>query len=1020
MTTVIAEAGEDTGSSGGSDTQSGGGDYPLSLTSGADNETFTDDEAEVYALAGNDTLKISGNYGYYDGGAGNDKLSLDGGAEGNTLTGGAGNDTLYTNGLGNVILYSGGKDVIHGFGENDSLVIDGTVTKTSQSGANVLITVGSASNVITIKDVALGNLDTTGGALTYTDEIIDEPEPDYPVSLTASADKETFSDEGATVYALNGNDTIENAGGESYINGGNGNDLLINTANNVTLEGAAGSDRLSLSADASGNVFIGGAGNDSIFTNGAGNLIRYSAGSGKDAVFGFAGDDSIEVDGTISKVAQSGANVLVTVGSSSNVITIKNTALGNISVDGGVITYTEEALPDYPKSLTSGADSLEVSDDEAEVYALAGNDTLKISGNYGYFDGGAGNDKLSLDGGAEGNTLAGGAGNDTIYTNGLGNVIQYSGGKDVILGFGENDSIEINGTISKIAQSGANVLVTVGSSANVITIKDFALGNVDTTGGVITYTEEILPEYPMSLTSGKDSLEVSDDEAEVYALAGNDSLTITGNDGYFDGGAGNDRISLGGDATGNTIYGGAGVDTIYMNGAGNVIQYSTGDGKDVIVGFGENDSVELDGEVTKIAQSGVNVLVTVGSSANVLTFKNFSTKNLYVEDNVIAYTEEILPEYPLSLTSGADSLTVSDDDATVYGLAGKDTITSEGSFSYISGGAGNDILINGGEEVTLAGDAGADTIYTNGFSNLIQYSASGGKDVIIGFSDTDSIEITGTIRSSVQSGANVIVYVGTGTSNSITLKDISLNNLSLEDSVITFREGAVPINLTAKADNYSNAEDDATVDALAGNDTLSNSGSYVSINGGTGNDSIKNTGNLVTLDGGAGNDTIISDGDTALIDAGAGTDRISLGNDAGNVTISGGAGNDTIYSNGSSNLIQFGSGDGKDVIFGFSGEDSIQITSGSVSRSVQSGANVLVTVGSSSNVLTIRDVQIGKLAVEDNIISAFDMTKYLTEKADTTLISDSNIYVDALAGADKITLTGSEVTISGNAGNDTD
>ena len=424
-------------------------------TSGADSIVALDDNVTVYALAGNDTLKISGNYGYYDGGAGNDKLSLDGGAEGNTLTGGAGNDTLYTNGLGNVILYSGGKDVIHGFGENDSLVIDGTVTKTSQSGANVLITVGSASNVITIKDVALGNLDTTGGALTYTDEIIDEPEPDYPVSLTASADKETFSDEGATVYALNGNDTIENAGGESYINGGNGNDLLINTANNVTLEGGAGSDRLSLSADASGNVLIGGAGNDSIFTNGAGNLIRYSAGSGKDAVFGFAGDDSIEVDGTISKVAQSGANVLVTVGSSSNVITIKNTALGNISVDGGVITYTEEALPDYPKSLTSGADSLEVSDDEAEVYALAGNDTLKISGNYGYFDGGAGNDKLSLDGGAEGNTLAGGAGNDTIYTNGIGNVIQYSGGKDVILGFGENDSIEVNGTISKVAQSGA-------------------------------------------------------------------------------------------------------------------------------------------------------------------------------------------------------------------------------------------------------------------------------------------------------------------------------------------------------------------------------------------------------------------------------------------------------------------------------------------------------------------------------------------------------------------------------------
>ncbi|MBO4400817.1 MAG: hypothetical protein J5809_03115 [Selenomonadaceae bacterium] len=1248
MTTVISEAGEDTGSGGGID-------YPITLTSGADNASFTDDEATVYAQAGNDTLKISGYYGYYDGGAGNDILSLDGGAEGNTLVGGAGADSIYANGGGNVIVYNtgDGKDTIVGYGENDSLVINGTVTKAVQSGANVLITVGSGtanvltikdttlenlglgddtgsggselisgtagadvlsnskagvtidalagndtisntgdevsisggggndritnsgssvsidagagndtinssgdevlidggagadkislsssatvntiaggagndtiytnggvnvivynsgdgkdmiygfggedsikitsgtisktsqsganvlvtvgsgtSNVITIRDVALSDLSVSGGTISYTDGII--PTPTVPsleinntedyATIRAGSGNHTITNEGHYVYADGGAglDKIINFGEEVTLAGGDGNDTLFSSGNDGLLDGGAGADKISLEDGASNNTIAGGAGNDTIYTNGAGNIIQYGEGDGSDVIYGFGENDSVEISGSIRTSVQSGGDVLVTVGGSANVLTFKNLAAGNLYVEDGLITYTDEIIeePDYPLSLTSGKDNETFSDDGATVYALAGNDTIEneggdsyinggvsndllinfgdrvtlageagndtliSSGNDGLLDGGAGNDRISLGADVTGNTISAGAGNDTVYTNGAGNLIRYSGGKDVIVGFGESDSIQItSGSLTKVAQNGSNILITIGSSSNVLTIKDMQLDGeliLDAEGFITSVESE---EYPQFLTSGADTLEVSDDEAEVYALAGNDTLKISGNYGYFDGGAGSDKISLDADATGNTLVGGAGADTLYMNGAGNVIQYETGGGKDVIFGFGENDSVELDGEVTKILQSGANVLVTVGSSANVLTFKNISIGNLSVDDNLITYTEEILPEYPMSLTSGADSFTVSDDDATVYALGGKDTITNQGSFSYISGGAGNDILINGGEEVTLSGDAGNDTIYSNGMSNLIQYGTGDGKDFIIGFSDTDSIEITsGAIRSSVQSGANVIIYVGTGTSNAITLKDISLNNLSLEDSVITFREGAVPVILTAKNDSYTNAEDEATIDALAGNDTLSNSGSYVSISGNTGNDKITNTGNLVTLEGGAGNDTIITNGDTALIDGGAGTDKISLGADAGNVTINAGADNDTIYSNGSGNVIQFGSGDGKDTVFGFSGEDSIQITAGTVSKSVQSGANVLVTVGSSSNVLTIRDAQISRLAIEDNIISAFDMTKYLTEKADTTLVSDNNIQVEALGGNDRITLTGSEVTISGGEGNDT-
>ncbi len=1153
---------------------SGGADYPLSLTSGADNASFTDDEATVYALAGNDTLKISGSYGYYDGGAGNDVISVSGGAEGNTLVGGAGADSIITNGGGNVIVYNSGdgKDTIVGYGENDSLMINGTVTKAAQSGANVLITVGSSTNVLTIKNTTLENLGLGGGDSSV-------------ISGTNGADSLSNSKDNVTIDALTGNDTVSNTGENVSINGGGGNDRITNSGSSAT-----------------GNTIAGGAGNDTIYTNGAGNLIRYDSGGGRDTIYGFGGEDSIQItSGEVIRSVQSGANVLVSVGSTANamtirnvpisnlkvsggvisyadeiiptlpsleinntedyatiragsgnhtitneghyvyadggadvifgfgendsvelddevtkilsvdgdvrvtvsgsVLTFKNLAAGNLSVEDGVITYTDEIIdePDYPISLTNGADSESFSDDGATVYALtgndtientggdsyinggasndrlinsgdrvtlageAGNDTLISSGNDGLLYGGAGNDIISISSDSEYNTISGGAGNDTIFSNDNCNLILYSAGdgKDTIIGFGWNDyggcivgdsdSIKItNGTVSRSLQSGDNVIFYIGAgSSNAIMIRDVNINALTVENGTMIAAPGYSNPY-WSFTANGDYEVLSYDGASVDALAGNDTvvnngeysyiygnagndrlvntadlvtisggvgndiLISSGNDGMLDGGAGADFISLGADVTGNTIHGGAGHDTIYTNGKGNLIQYASGDGNDFIYGFGGDDSIEItSGSIRYSIQSGANVVFYIdGSSSNTITIRDVDNYDLSVKDNVITGVHWAPPP----LTPYADNATFDYDNVSLYAIGGNDTVENSGNYVYISGGAGNDRLINSGEEVTLSGDAGNDTlvssgnngvldggagkdlislgsevsgntisagagndtIYTNGAGNLIQYS--GGKDVVVGFGESDSIEFTGSVSRILQSGLNVIIYVGSGTTNSITLKNISLNNLSLEDGVITFREGAVPINLTAKNDTYSNAEDEAAIDALAGNDVLSNSGSYVSISGGTGNDSIVNTGNLVTLDGGAGNDTI--------------------------------------YSNGSGNVIRFGSGDGKDVVFGFSGEDSIQITAGTVSKSVQSGANVLVTVGSSSNVLTIRDAQISRLAIENNVISAFDLTKYLTERADTTLISDSNIQVKALGGNDKITLTGSEVTLSGGDGND--
>ena len=109
-------------------------------------------------------------------------------------------------------------------------------------------------------------------------------------------------------------------------------------------------------------------------------------------------------------------------------------------------------------------------------------------------------------------------------------------------------------------------------------------------------------------------------------------------------------------------------------------------------------------------------------------------------------------------------------------------------------------------------------------------------------------------------------------------------------------------------------------------------------------------GTNVTISGGVGNDSVVSSGKSAVIRGGAGNDYITLSGSTHN------------------NIIQYAAGDGKDFITGFGGDDSLEITGGTVAKTAQSGANVLVTVGSSANVITFRNTALADLIFEDNFI----------------------------------------------------
>ena len=146
---VKSSAGADTISGGaGKDTILGGNGNDI-INGGADNDILKGD-------AGNDTLL---------GGDGND--SLYGGLGNNTLTGGKGKD---------IFAYEGGNDVITDYtaGQDSIKIINGSITKTSYSGNNVIFTVGNGSIIVLNgkgKKISITDSNKKTTTLTYNQDV---------------------------------------------------------------------------------------------------------------------------------------------------------------------------------------------------------------------------------------------------------------------------------------------------------------------------------------------------------------------------------------------------------------------------------------------------------------------------------------------------------------------------------------------------------------------------------------------------------------------------------------------------------------------------------------------------------------------------------------------------------------------------------------------------------------------------------------------------------------------------------
>ncbi|TMJ03980.1 MAG: tandem-95 repeat protein [Alphaproteobacteria bacterium] len=408
------------------------------------------------------------------------------------VTGGNGGDTLVAHTIPN--LFAQEHDTLSGGAGNDTIFGEAADTLDGGTGFDVLQV---------INDFAM-NLDLVATGFEY---VVSGFGNDIYTAASGSTAVE--------VYGAGGNDQITGGAGDDNLWGGvgndtltgnDGNDLLVGDLGADSLSGGAGNDRLYIDSD---DTFIdGGSGFDAAYIATGTGVHLNMATSHLEWVTDFAGGDDV-IDGSgvgvNLEIYGGGGNDALTGGSGNDLIFAGS---GNDTIVGGA---GDDALVGE-----AGADSLS---------GGAGNDRLYVDTSDTLIDGGADTDAVYIEGGS-GLTINMATsnvefiqddvgGNDTI--NGVGTAMRvFAGGGDDTIGITNSafTSVSGGGGLDRLA------LTTAGQSfdvtANVAKITGIEVISMSAaTGASLSLTETDVPQ----ITSAN----------SLYVTGGaDDSITVGG------------------------------------------------------------------------------------------------------------------------------------------------------------------------------------------------------------------------------------------------------------------------------------------------------------------------------------------------------------------------------------------------------------------------------------------------------------------------------------------------------------
>jgi outer membrane autotransporter protein len=717
-----------------------------SLFGGGGDDTV-DATASTFAVNGSAT---------YDGGDGNDTLSLVSGtaADGTTsqasLFGGSGLDIFSFDASsvanrGRVELDGGdGGDSLL-FANASQVAVTGSASATMRGGAgdDTLDVNASTFGVAGRVTVDLG----ADADLTNLVDMTAAEEVSAEVSLFSGLGNDTLSasnsilarsgglvidqgDGADSLYLSNFTRVALNGGSEATLSSGSGNDLLDVNGSNLAESGLALVD---LGAGADRAVFFGAS-----LAGQLSGVLRLAAGDG---------DDTLDV--TSSFVAVNG-QASIGGGSGNDTLTFSNARFA-LQVGSGATLFGEDGddrvelvgstFGDFGQALGFGGSG-------ADTLVARGSSVLADNGTASFF-GGAGDDLTTLDfavlGDGAAGLLSGEAGNDVYLLQNQASLGRGAAGIGLIEGGAGNDSFGLTDSDVGVAGRGS---IAGGSGSDRFTAAGGSGLGIDAGASG-------------SLLGGSGS-----DSFLFAALLVGDFGA-----GLVDGGAGNDSFDLGmsasfGQAAGGsgTLLGGLGDDSLTANGAAVGVN-----GSGTLAGGSGADSFDFAG--TAIGSGAGSGAVTGDSGSDLLTFRSGATIG---GGAATGFVDGGLGNDSLTLDasnlggSGAGTLTGGEGDDTVLVRNGAGVGTLAGTGTLLGGSGSDSVTFQGstlGDNGRFLGEAGDDTLSFGQASSIAaaaQTDSGAGNDRLR-LEDTTIIAATAAFEGGADSDTLELFGSGVGT-----------------------------------------------------------------------------------------------------------------------------------------------------------------------------------------------------------------------------------------------------------------
>lgn len=681
------------------------------------------------------------------------------GANGDTLDGGAGDDTFAVRNPGDQVLGGAGNDIV--YVDADSLLAGGQIV--ASWSADTVANGGTASTGI---------------------ETISASDQSSKVSLNLGGNAD------AQVIAGNmGNNVLTGGGGNDTLIGLDGNDTYrISTADTgaiITEAANGGIDTLNLSG-ATGNFSLATNNNtssietikvtDAAYTgvitgNSLGQTIDASAvtaGTSPVTLIGCGGADTlIGGQGVDTFVVDSADDVV------QDRLTTTATAPATTSTETNVVSFAGKSggfdlADDVNVNLiqTSNSDGTANTAGTSNVYLVGNNFNQAINGNAGnnILDGqGATKDNgtgaaFASTAATKGDTLTGGDGDDIYRT--------YSALDSVIEGNGANSGNDIAYTSSTTQTAYTNVetlsAFDQGSAANAY---NFTGGTTAArligAQGNDTLTGQVGRDTLIGL-GGDDTYNITTNAPAAAGVApvntviqeaaggGNDILNLTGGQSYtLSKGVEIERINLDTTFAGDTITGNETSQVINGANAGGSVTLNGGGGTDTLIGGAFADQFVVD-------DASDVIIDTNAGTANSISFAGTGGYDLAAGVNVDNLS------VATSVTTGV-YLVGNEFSQTITGGIGNDVLNGDGGLSgqvdRLAGQAGDDVyrVWNAGDTVVEAAGNGFDTVYTSVNYSLAQ------NDINIG-GGTQSIE---QLSAADQSSTGSLTLIGNDAANRI-------------------------------------------------------------------------------------------------------------------------------------------------------------------------------------------------------------------------------------------------------------